>query len=225
VIKRIASVFVSLAIATVAFQAQNQPTAARHVVLITIDGMRGDYLGSADQYQLKIPNLRRLMREGSFSPRTLSVFPTLTGTAHTALVTGTGAFKHGILGNNKFDASTWVYRDDNPDNYELQPAFRDYSDIKVGTLWAAAHARGLQSAAVSWPQTAGGPIDYRIDIAAASTAPESHQRITRSASTSPAGWLDRVERKLGPIQAVDGRMADHLKALVASRFSSSSNRH
>ena len=57
------------------------------------------------------------MREGSFSPRTLNVFPTLTGTAHTALVTGAGAFKHGILGNNKFDASTWVYRDDNPDNY------------------------------------------------------------------------------------------------------------
>src|SRR5437660_6755923 len=59
--------------------------------------MRGDYLGNADAYQLRIPNLRRLMHEGSYSPRTLSVFPTLTGTAHTALVTGTGAMKHGIL--------------------------------------------------------------------------------------------------------------------------------
>src|SRR2546421_10383318 len=59
--------------------------------------MCGDYLGNADAYQLRIPNLRRLMHEGSYSPRTLSVFPTLTGTAHTALVTGTGAMKHGIL--------------------------------------------------------------------------------------------------------------------------------
>lgn len=214
-IKTIASVFAVFLLATVAFHAQNQPAGAPHVVLITIDGMRGDYLGNRDQYQLKIQNLRRLMREGSFSPRTLSVFPTLTGTAHTALVTGTGAFKHGILGNNKFDASTWVYRDDNPDNYDLQPPFRDYAEIKVGTLWSAARAKGLQTAAISWPQTAGGPIDYRIDIAAAATGPESHQRITRSASTSPAGWLDRVERKLGPIQAIDGRMADHMKALVA----------
>jgi len=67
------------------------------VALVTIDGMRGDYLTNADAYQLRIPNLRRLMHEGSYSPRTLSVFPTLTGTAHTALVTGTGAMKHGIL--------------------------------------------------------------------------------------------------------------------------------
>src|SRR5262245_26629197 len=99
------------------------PPSERHVVLVTIDGMRGDYIGNADGYQLKIPNLRRLMREGSFSPCTLSVFPTLTGTAHTSLVTGTGAFKHGILGNNKFDTSTWVYAAENPDNYDAQPAY------------------------------------------------------------------------------------------------------
>jgi arylsulfatase A-like enzyme len=215
VIKKIASVFAALVIAAVAFHAQPAPASATHVVLITIDGMRGDYLGSADQYQLKIPNLRRLMHDGSYSPRTLSVFPTLTGTAHTALVTGTGALKHGILGNNKFDPLTWIYREDNPDNYDLQPPFRDHADIKVGTLWAAAHANGLQTAAINWPQTAGGPIDYRIDIAAAATGAESHQRIVRGASTSAAGWLDRVEQKLGPLQAVDARMADHLKALVA----------
>jgi predicted AlkP superfamily pyrophosphatase or phosphodiesterase len=189
-----------------------QITSARHVVLVTIDGMRGDYIGNADGYQLKIPNLRRLMREGSFSPRTLSVFPTLTGTAHTALVTGAGAFKHGILGNNKFDPSTWVYRDDNPDNYDAQPPYRDHADIKVGTLWSAARSKGLKTAAIGWPQTVGGPIDYRLDVSAAATGPESHQRTVRSAS---AGWLDRVEEKLGPVQAVDLRMADHVKALVA----------
>ena len=189
-----------------------QSASARHVVLVTIDGMRGDYIGNADGYQLKIPNLRRLMREGSFSPRTLSVFPTLTGTAHTALITGTGAFKHGILGNNKFDPSTWVYRDDNPDNYDAQPPYRDHADIKVGTLWSAARSKGLKTAAIGWPQTMGGPIDYRLDVSVAATGPESHQRTVRSAST---GWLDRVEGKLGPLQAVDLRMADHVKALVA----------
>src|SRR5205807_755903 len=93
---------------TVAFHAEPQnpaggagqgdvSTLTRRVVLVTIDGMRGDYLGNADAYQIRIPNLRRLMHEGSYSPGTLSVFPTLTGTAHTALVTGTGAMKHGIL--------------------------------------------------------------------------------------------------------------------------------
>jgi hypothetical protein len=220
---KFASVFAALIALTVAFHAQPQTPAGRagqrdvsaltrRVVLVTIDGMRGDYLGNADAYQLRIPNLRRLMHEGSYSPRTLSVFPTLTGTAHTTLVTGTGALKHGILGNNKFDPTTWVYRDDNPDNYDLQPAFRDYAEIKVATLWSAARAKGLKTAAIGWPQTTGGPIDYRIDIGAAATGAESHRRIVQSASP---GWLEKVEQKLGPLHATDGRMADHLKALVA----------
>jgi predicted AlkP superfamily pyrophosphatase or phosphodiesterase len=197
------------------FQAQPIPPGERHVVLVTIDGMRGDYLGEADRYHLGIPNLRRLMHEGSFSGRTLSVFPTLTGTAHTALVTGTGAMKHGILGNNRFDTASWVYRDDNPDNYDAQPPYRDHSDIRAPTLWSAARAKGLKTAAIGWPQTAGGPIDYRLDIVTAGNGPESHQQIARSAASPAGGWLDRIERQLGPLQAVNLRMADHVKALVA----------
>ena len=194
-------------------QAAASNTDRRHVILVTIDGMRGDYLGNADAYQLRIPHLRRLMREGSYSPRTFSVFPTLTGTAHTALVTGVRAMKHGILGNNRFDPTSWVYRDDNPDNYDLQPAFRDHADIRATTLWTAVRAKGMKSAAIGWPQTVGGPIDYRIDIATAATGTESHQRITRGASP---GWLPAIEEKLGPLQATDLRMADHVKAQVAA---------
>src|SRR5919108_777084 len=210
--QKLAYIFTAVLAAGVAFDAQAPVPRVAHVVLVTIDGMRGDYLGDADRYQLKIPNLRRLMREGSYSPRMISVFPTLTGTAHTALVTGAGAMKHGILGNNKFDPSTWVYSADTQDNYDAQPPYRDHADIKVTTLWAAARARGLKTAAISWPQTAGGPIDYRADIAAAASGAESHQRIVRGASP---GWIDAVERMLGPLQAVDGRMADHVKAQVA----------
>src|SRR4051794_12093519 len=213
---KFAYVFAALLAAGVTFHAQTAPSSSRkYVVLVTIDGMRGDYLGEADRYRLNIPNLRRLMREGSFSGRTLSVFPTLTGTAHTALVTGTGAKKHGILGNNKFDPSTWVYADANPDNYDAQPTYRDHADIKVGTLWSAARAKGLRTAAIGWPQTTGGPIDYRLDVVGGTTGAESHERTVRSAS---AGWLPQVEQKLGPLQAIDLRMADHVKALVAAEI-------
>jgi predicted AlkP superfamily pyrophosphatase or phosphodiesterase len=204
-----------LIVLAVTLAAQTVPPGGRHVILVTIDGMRGDYLGDADRYHLGIPNLRRLMREGSFSARTLSVFPTLTGTAHTALITGTGASKHGILGNNRFDATSWVYRADNPDNYDSQPTYRDYSDIKVGTLWSAARAKGLKSAAISWPQTTGGPIDYRLDIITGGTGAESHERITRAAASPAGGWLEKIEKQLGPLQALNLRMADQIKALAA----------
>ena len=153
---RLASAVATVVIAaTLSVHSQQRPSppasgATRQVVLVTIDGMRGDYLGSADAYRLGIPNLRRLMRDGSYSARTLSVFPTLTGTAHTTLVTGVTAKRHGILGNNRFAPSTWVYRDDNPDNYDLQPPYRDHADIRVRTLWTVARARGLKTAAVSF---------------------------------------------------------------------------
>lgn len=203
------SFIVAAACAALAAQAPAQ-SRAPIVVLVTIDGMRGDYLGQADRYHLKIPNLRRLIRDGSFSERTLSVFPTLTGTAHTSLVTGTTARLHGILGNNRFDPSVWAWMED---NYDKQPPYREYAAIKAETLWAVLRAKGLKTAAIGWPQTVEGPIDYRLDVIPGPSTTESHARTTRSASP---GWLGKVEAKIGPIGALDARMADHFKALVAS---------
>jgi arylsulfatase A-like enzyme len=185
--------------------------AAPHVVLITIDGLRGDYLNAA-KYPLHVPTLRRMIREGTVSERTISVFPTLTGTAHTSLVTGVSAGAHGILGNNRFDPDIWSWTED---NYDRQPPYREFSEIHAETLWSAARAKGMKTAAIGWPQTAGGPIDYRIDISVAATAAESHTRTARSASP---GWLDRIESKLGPIAATDLRFADHMKAVVAAQI-------
>jgi arylsulfatase A-like enzyme len=190
---RTLTAFVAMLGAVAAIGAQPRPPApaARHVVLVTIDGLRGDYLAANDPYQLKIPVLRALMRDGGASARTVSVFPTLTGTAHTSLVTGVHAAKHGILGNNRFDPSVWNW---DTDAYDSQPPYRDYADIKAETLWAAARARGMTTAAVNWPQTGGGPIDFRIDV--------------------PVGRS--VETVLGAITAADTRMADHYKALVGA---------
>jgi predicted AlkP superfamily pyrophosphatase or phosphodiesterase len=189
------------------------PPPHRIVILVTIDGLRGDYLGSRDRYHLKLPTLRRLMREGAVSERTISVYPTLTGTAHTSLVTGTGAGKHGILGNNKFDPSVWTW---DRDNYDRQPPYRHYAEIAVGTLWSAARAKGLKTAALGWPQTMGAPIDYSLEILVGPSAAESNARIHRTAS--PGTWLAEIEQRLGPLAALDLRMADHVKALVGAEL-------
>jgi predicted AlkP superfamily pyrophosphatase or phosphodiesterase len=179
------------ALAVIGVDVPAQAPVSRHVILVTIDGLRGDYIAATDPYHLKIPTLRAMMREGSVSERTISVFPTLTGTAHTTLVTGVPAARHGILGNNRFDPSVWTW---DRENYDFQPPFRAFSDVKAPTLWAAARARGRTTAAINWPQTAGGPIDFITDVA-----------IGRP-----------VDTILGPVLAADIRMADHYKALVAA---------
>ena len=59
--------------------------AARHVVLISIDGFRPDfYLDSA----WAAPNLRKVLREGVYASRVRSVVPSVTYPSHTSLVTG-----------------------------------------------------------------------------------------------------------------------------------------
>jgi arylsulfatase A-like enzyme len=179
------------ALAAMTADGSAQAPASRHVILVTIDGLRGDYISAADPYHLKIPTLRALMRDGIASDRTISVFPTLTGTAHTTLVTGVAAARHGILGNNRFDPSVWTW---GRENYDLQPPYRDFSHVKAQTLWAAARDRGRTSASINWPQTAGGPIDFITDIVAGRP----------------------VDTILGTITAADTRMADHYKALVAA---------
>jgi arylsulfatase A-like enzyme len=182
---------VAVVAAVVSIDGEQSAAVARRVVLVTIDGMRGDYISAADPYHLKIPTLRGLMREGSVSERTLSVFPTLTGTAHTTLVTGVPAARHGILGNNRFDPSVWVW---GRDNYDHQPSYSSFSAIKAETLWSAARARQMTTAEINWPQTGDAPIDTRVDVA-----------VGRA-----------VDSPLGSITAADVRMADHYKALVAA---------
>src|SRR5580704_7512543 len=58
---------------------------AKHVILISIDGLHPDmYLDST----WPTPNLRALMREGTCANHLKSVFPAYTYPSHTAMLTG-----------------------------------------------------------------------------------------------------------------------------------------
>jgi predicted AlkP superfamily pyrophosphatase or phosphodiesterase len=63
------------AIFFVASAAQNAPQAPL-LVLISVDGMRPDYVTAADAHGAKIPNLRRFMKEGTYAEGVEGVIPT-----------------------------------------------------------------------------------------------------------------------------------------------------
>jgi len=50
----------------------------QHILVISLDGMGADYVVHADQYGLKIPTLRRFMKEGVYAEGVTGVIPTLT---------------------------------------------------------------------------------------------------------------------------------------------------
>ena len=92
---------IGLAIASTWGFAQNK---ASHVlVLISVDGMRPDYVTAADAHGAKVPNLRRFIKEGTYADGVVGIVPTVTYPSHTTLVTGVWPSKHGIWANTTFD--------------------------------------------------------------------------------------------------------------------------
>ena len=58
------------------------------VLLISIDGMHPDNVLEADRHGLKVPTLRRLLREGAHATAVRGVLPTVTYPSHTTMLTG-----------------------------------------------------------------------------------------------------------------------------------------
>lgn len=122
------------------------------VVLISIDGLKPDYVLEADKRNLKIPNLRRFIKEGAYATNVTGVEPTVTYPSHTTMVTGVSPAKHGIYNNTPFDPFG-----------KNQGGWYWYSeDVKVTTLWDAVNKAGGVTASVDWPVTVGANITHNI---------------------------------------------------------------
>jgi predicted AlkP superfamily pyrophosphatase or phosphodiesterase len=159
-----------------------QQPGARHVVLISIDGLRPDYYLPSPNRRTKTPALDALRDAGSWAEGVVGQFPSLTYPSHTSIITGVRPATHGIVQNTKFDpsgAGGWFF---------------DSSAIKVPTLWDAAREAGLKTAAISWPVSVGAPVDYLL--------PETNQ------APRDSTWLDLMRRQSTPglVDAVVARL-------------------
>jgi predicted AlkP superfamily pyrophosphatase or phosphodiesterase len=132
-----------------AAQDQAQPPL---LVMISIDGLRPDYITAADAHGAKVPNLRRFLKEGAYAEGVQGVVPTVTYPSHTTLVTGVWPVKHGILANTTFD----------PLQKNYQGWYWYTEDIRVPTLWDAAAKAGRTTASIQWPVTVGAHITWNI---------------------------------------------------------------
>ncbi|MEW6129739.1 MAG: ectonucleotide pyrophosphatase/phosphodiesterase [Acidobacteriota bacterium] len=164
--------------------AQQRTKAKIPVVLLSIDGMKPDYILEADKLGLKIPNLRRLVKEGAFATGVKGMMPTVTYPSHTTMVTGVAPARHGIYANSPFDPFS-----------KNQGGWMWYAeDIKALTLWEAVNHAGMKSSSVDWPVTVGANITFNIaQIWRASTAED--RKLLRAVSTK--GLLTEVEKAVG----------------------------
>src|SRR6202040_2301390 len=103
--------------------------AKQPLVVISVDGLDDRYLLDADRMGLKIPNLRRMIREGQVSRGVIGVVPTVTWPSHTTIITGVDPIVHGILGNQRPKSEGGDY-------------YWSESLIRTPTLLRAAHEAG-----------------------------------------------------------------------------------
>jgi hypothetical protein len=159
------------------------------VLLISIDGMKPEYVTGADEHHLRIPTLRRVLAKGAHASGVQGVFPTVTYPSHTTLVTGVWPAQHGIYNNTRFDPE-----------HNLVGAWYWYApQIQVPTLYTAAKADGLQTASVSWPVTVDATeIDIDIPEYWRTSEPVNpDDRLLMAALTRPNGELERIAARTG----------------------------
>lgn len=181
------------------------------VLLISIDGLAPDKVLRAEAHDLKVPVLRRFLKEGSYANEVVNVNPTVTNPNHTTLVTGVLPAEHGIYNNRPFAVSA-----------KLPKSYSAYSQIKAPTLWRAAKAAGLSTASMFWPVT-GGATDIDFDLHDGSD--EDDGKIVNDAIhlirdkrpdlfTIHIVSLDHEEHKSGPNSPASRRKLEEIDAAV-----------
>lgn len=166
---------------------------AAPVVMISVDGMKPEYVTQADAHGLRIPYLRSVMRDGVYASGVTGVWPTVTYPSHTTLLTGVSPAEHGIYANAQFD----------PDRVFDGAWYWYAGEVRVPTLWQAAHLAGLRTASIGWPASVAAPgIDYLIPeywrgASPGSTAGPTDRELI-AALSRPDNLLDEMQQRLGP---------------------------
>jgi predicted AlkP superfamily pyrophosphatase or phosphodiesterase len=126
---------------------------AAPVLMISLDGLKPEYITQADAHGMKIPYLRSFVNSGTYAEGVTGVWPTVTYPSHTTLITGVTPAEHGVYNNHQFDPTQ-----------SFGDAWNWYAaEIRVPTLWQAAHRAGLGTASVGWPVSVGATdVDWLI---------------------------------------------------------------
>jgi hypothetical protein len=162
-----------------------------HVLVVSVDGLDNRYLADADTLGLRIPNIRRLMREGQVSQGVIGVVPTVTWPSHTTMISGVDPAVHGILGNRRPPSQGGEY-------------YWDVSLLHARTLLDALKAAGRTSATVTWPVTVNASSTYNLpeyfkgrrgpdmdirSIESKSNPPDLVQKIAGTYPSFPQQWM------------------------------------
>ncbi|KAJ6452538.1 alkaline-phosphatase-like protein [Mycena vitilis] len=128
----------------------------RTVLIVSIDGLRADYLDRG-----LTPHLLDISKQGLRAKALVPIFPTLTFPNHWALMTGLYAESHGLVGNNFWDPISEEEFHYNRIESAWNPAWW------LGEpMWETAEKAGITTANLMWPgppkTTSGASSTYFV---------------------------------------------------------------
>lgn len=120
----------------------------RHVIVISIDGLRPEFYLSDD---FDTPTLKAMAREGAHAKAVVPAYPSVTYASHATIVTGVRPARHGIYTNTKFGETGGT-----PEWYW------ETKDFQAKTIWQTAREKGFKVAITSWPTSVGAKVDWLV---------------------------------------------------------------
>ncbi|TPV57850.1 alkaline phosphatase family protein [Aestuariibacter sp. GS-14] len=113
----------------------------QHVVLISIDGFRHDYI---EKHQAK--HIAAIAQQGTRVMSMQPVYPANTFPNHISLLTGLLPANHGIVNNRFYDKSRRDY-------YSMGKGYQDSTWITAMPMWNLVETHGLKAATFFWPES------------------------------------------------------------------------
>jgi len=199
-----------------------KPPISSHVILITINGLRSDFVTSAESYRLRIPTIQSLRSKGSYAVGIESVFPSQTIPAHATVVTGSLPADHGVTSDYSFDEKNAL---------QSKEPYRSANEIKSDTIFELARRTDLITAAVGFPLTTGAAINFNLpdtaeDSLKASAAAEIIEKHRSNLLLINFTSFDVTQRRygllsvesLGSLELIDGLVKKIVDATERSRI-------
>jgi predicted AlkP superfamily pyrophosphatase or phosphodiesterase len=134
-----------------------KPPISSHVILITISGLRSDFVTGEESVRLNLPTIQSLWSRGSYAVGIESVFPSQTIPAHASIITGSPPADHGVTSDYPFDLESAS---------KAKDPHKSAREIKTETIFDVARREKLVVAAVGFPLTADAPISFNQPDAA-----------------------------------------------------------
>ena len=185
-------------------QTPPEEAARPHVIMVSIDGARDDYV---DRFIADgtMPNLAKLAHKGVMAEYLRSINPSLTAAAHASI--GTGAYPHRTnVVSNKFHRSQ--------DNFYWYTSAFEVPEISVEPIWRTAMRYGLKTAAAFWfgahPDFADQVADYTVSYGRCDVYSAMHVLTFTLASewqNAPPSFSPYLESTLDILGKGDARVA------------------